>query len=803
MLFLMFLNVPIYLMALVILFFVCVVHYKYRQLIFLTRYQFINVMCIIIISAFMIAEYVKFNDGMIHKQYNDLDKILSETNDKTFDISFDGRLDEQSDGKYVVGEFVTARLKGETFKMKAYVPIDLASEYDLYKKHCKVTAELQMFQPKRNDVHFDYRTYMIRKGFVRQLFVESIEHCTDRSLTMIEHIQYSQEKFLEKLKSKLSIESVQMLVLLVFGDQRFVDQSMIDETLHLGIYHLFAVSGSHLTMTLGFITLFMHMVKMPPPIRTLIIFSLLFPILILTSFAPSLMRAASLFIVYEITQYTTLKFKPIDYIVIAFLLYILCFPMDVYDLGFQLSFVICLGFVLHFKTLQQIHSPIILFLYINFMTLVYSMFVLYFIQPSTNLNALIHNVWAIPLLQSIMFPIALIIIVFEFIMLPTDLFMFIFNYFVSIYNLMMNMIDTLHFDRWLIHHRQLEGIVLNLTLLLWIIILSFIDRFMLSDYASRLNMLKNIRFYCVLLLLILFIYINHLLYYQDDMVVSFIDVGQGDATLIEHRKIGKNIMVDVGGQVDLNQLNISQPNQIPIKESNYQFTVRDVLKKRGIHHIDAIMLTHFDADHIGNIQYVLKDFTVDKVYIPDIDTEKKLYWLNMMSQYDVDVIPVKFGDYFQFGNTRYTILSPFKDDHMFHNKDGFDNYYSMVVHVDHEVDYLLTGDINRIKETRLLPYVSQFNVDVLKVSHHGSDDATSEELLEAIQPKISVISVGEHNRYQHPNENVIERLNKQNSKIYRTDELGMIEMRNSHDRLKIKHYKDKRHKKRIVGNEKE
>lgn len=174
-----------------------------------------------------------------------------------------------------------------------------------------------------------------------------------------------------------------------------------------------------------------------------------------------------------------------------------------------------------------------------------------------------------------------------------------------------------------------------------------------------------------------------------------------------------------------------------------------------------------------------------------------------MSQYDVDVIPVRFGDYFQFGNTRYTILSPFKDDHMFHNKDGFDNYYSMVVHVDHEVDYLLTGDINRIKETRLLPYVSQFNVDVLKVSHHGSDDATSEELLEEIQPKISVISVGEHNRYQHPNENVIERLNKQNSKIYRTDELGMIEMRNSHDRLKIKHYKDKRHKKRIVGNEKE
>src|SRR5699024_7813245 len=170
---------------------------------------------------------------------------------------------------------------------------------------------------------------------------------------------------------------------------------------------------------------------------------------------------------------------------------------------------------------------------------------------------------------------------------------------------------------------------------------------------------------------------------------------------------------------------------------------------RGIHEIDAIILSHEDIDHMGSVEFILNDFHVRRIVT-------NRYYKNteeIQNRWDNNPTPiVKFqkGDRFTIGGQEFLVLSPGYDK-------GSPNENSLVLYtVIGNKKWLLTGDMEEKTEKDLRNDFPELKVDVHQVAHHGSDTSTSEKLMGLLNPNYSLISVGRNNRYGHPVDDVLE-----------------------------------------------
>lgn len=220
------------------------------------------------------------------------------------------------------------------------------------------------------------------------------------------------------------------------------------------------------------------------------------------------------------------------------------------------------------------------------------------------------------------------------------------------------------------------------------------------------------------------------------VAISMIDIGQGDAFMIQSRSA--QLLIDTGGD---------------LKGSGYQYALKPLLTKRGVDHLDAIYLSHMDLDHVGNYSAIVEDFRVSTTFVS--------------SPYDEEgLTPLKEGDRQSYG--LFSIRT------LFEGKQGSDeNQKSNVLLLEvHGRKVLFTGDIDQAIEEMIVEKIP--TVDVLKVAHHGSVTGSSHVFLEKTKPKIALISVGKNNRYGHPTEEVVHRFQQNSSSIYRTDQQGEV-----------------------------
>jgi beta-lactamase superfamily II metal-dependent hydrolase len=238
---------------------------------------------------------------------------------------------------------------------------------------------------------------------------------------------------------------------------------------------------------------------------------------------------------------------------------------------------------------------------------------------------------------------------------------------------------------------------------------------------------------------------------KQNLTLHFLDVGQGDSILVQFPN-GKIMLIDAGS-------------------ADMGTRVTSYLKSLGITTIDALVITHPHEDHIGGMSTVLNNFAVKQVY--DIGypqtTDVYMNLLTMIDQKNIPYDTLKSGDSISPDPTvPVQVLNP--PNSFF--SDVNDN--SLVLKVkDNKVSFLLMGDAGFDAEARLLSNGYDISSDVLKVAHHGSDDATGYGFLSAVEPKISIIEVGP-NSYGHPTSEVLQRLQQIGSKIYRTDLNGNI-----------------------------
>ena len=239
---------------------------------------------------------------------------------------------------------------------------------------------------------------------------------------------------------------------------------------------------------------------------------------------------------------------------------------------------------------------------------------------------------------------------------------------------------------------------------------------------------------------------------SNKMLVHYIDVGQGDSILIQVNN--KNLLIDAG------------PNSDKKKLLNY-------LSALNLETLDYVIATHPHEDHIGNMDNVINDYNVLAFYSPKVQSTTKTFekMVESLKSKNLKINVIKKGtDSIDLGeNTKVTVFSP--------NKDSYEdlNNYSPVMKIEYgKTSFLFTGDAQKDVEKEILATNEDISADVLKVGHHGSSTSTTNDFLKKVNPSLGVISVGQDNSYNHPNDDTIKRLNENKVTVYRTDKDGTV-----------------------------
>lgn len=233
------------------------------------------------------------------------------------------------------------------------------------------------------------------------------------------------------------------------------------------------------------------------------------------------------------------------------------------------------------------------------------------------------------------------------------------------------------------------------------------------------------------------------------MEVHFIDVGQGDATLI--LADGHAMLIDAG-------------------QNDKGTAVQLYLKKRGVDRLDYLVLTHTDSDHIGGADVIISKFDIGQIFLSDFKKDNKTYreLMESMKNRGMTFSTPEVGAEYELGDAAFTILAP---------NDTYDdpNNSSMALILDYgEASFLFSGDCEEEAERDILENGINLDVDVYQAGHHGSRTSSTEKFLDAMSPEFAVISCGEENSYGHPHAQTLNALRARHIQVFRIDEQGSI-----------------------------
>lgn len=236
-----------------------------------------------------------------------------------------------------------------------------------------------------------------------------------------------------------------------------------------------------------------------------------------------------------------------------------------------------------------------------------------------------------------------------------------------------------------------------------------------------------------------------------NLIVDFIDVGQGDSILIRQ---GDHAMLIDGGT------------------SECKDDLLNFLKSENIQKFDYIVGTHPHEDHIGSLDDVINAYDFDTILFPKVTTTTKTFenLVNAVKNKNKKFTTPVSGNEYTLGDAKFKILAPSSDSYQSLNN------YSIVIKLTYgENTFMFTGDAETLSETEMLNSFDDLTADVLKIGHHGSTTSTSKKFLNAVNLKYAVISVGKDNTYNHPTKTTMNKLEELKIPVYRTDEEGTIE----------------------------
>ncbi len=548
---------------------------------------------------------------------------------------------------------------------------------------------------------FDYKEYLLSLKITKNFIFKEVEfiNSSNNIITKTYNI----------LSNRISnLKSSDFLKAMVLGDTSLFSDEINESYKKNGIVHLFAISGMHVNILATFLLLVLNKINKWKFLNYLIVIIFLIMYMLLIN-SPSIIRSVLMFISFSITKMFKLKMSSKTILFYICVINLIINPYNIYSLGFKLSYIVSFGLLLASEYLKKYKNYISKMFNTSLISFLVSLPLIVNTNFEINLLTPVLNVLIIPIVSIVLFPIAILTMIFP---VFDNILVFLligfnsFNIFLSNISLSINI--------------PYMNLLLTITF-----------------YTFFIGFIKNYK--CIYLIIVLLIFLINRQYFINDPFLTMIDVGQGDSILISYPHNQKNILIDAGGNRSVGE-NIIGP----------------FLKSIGISKIDHLIITHGDVDHTSGVVFLIKNFEIKNIYL---NNSKNSLEEEKITQY---------ADNYMYVMTEKEI----EDNIAIYNFDSDDENKNSLITYFSDYKILLMGDASIEEEEKIISKVER--ADILKVGHHGSKTSTSENFLQRMNPKISLISVALNNRYHHPDKLVLERL--KGTQVLQTSINGMIKI---------------------------
>ncbi|MGG5254986.1 DNA internalization-related competence protein ComEC/Rec2 [Neobacillus sp. SM06] len=651
------------------------------------------------------------------------------------------------------------------YQIKSEAEKTMLQQLDVFKLSCKVSGKLEKPRAAKNENLFDYRNYLQEKKIHWVLATEEppLNQCVENNsglVRVLKEIRFSGIRYLdEHFPGKIAA----LASALIYGDRSSMEPELLDSYQKIGIIHLLAISGLHVSLFIAALYYFGLRFGATRERMTELILMILPAYAVLTGGSPSVIRAVLMIFLILISEKwkRKIRLRPVDAISLAFAFYLFLNPSVLVDPGFQLSFSVSFAIIVSAPfSLKRCRGTISTMIAVSLVAQLAALPILLYHFYEVSLLSIAANLLFIPLYSFVFLPGVYLLFVLQLVFgsVPAWLLQ-IFTTLLDISGDLAKFLAEIHFFRYTPGRPGLEMLLVYLFTIL-----------ALFFFWEKRDLKKNrYRIWGLLLFLLTFQNLLNLLNPLGEVTV--IDVGQGDSILIHLPFARGNYLIDTGGSMSFQE----QDWQKRAKEFEVgKNIVVPYLKSKGITRIDKLILTHGDMDHIGGAQAIIKELNVKEIVIPSVKELSSLEVdiLRAAKSRNIPVVKAADGAEWKNRDSEFRVISPLA------NYTGDRNRGSLTIWASiGGLHWFFGGDLDQAGEDSVVERHPKLSIDVLKVGHHGSKTSSSPVFLEHYKPKVALISAGEKNRYGHPHSQVIERLDRIQAGIYRTDRQGAITYR--------------------------
>ena len=626
---------------------------------------------------------------------------------------------------------------------------------DIYGTELRINSEVKIAKKNRNFYGFNHKRYLDSQRISGTVFskarsIKIGEKTIHNPLVEVGYnLRFNILKMIDKLLDK-DTEAIVKGILISYTDE--IDVGTIESFRNMGISHILCASGINVVYLSMLVNKILKSLRIKRRYRNSFLIVILILYNLVVGFTPSLTRAVIMSILSLVGDIFFYNANSLSNLIIAAIAIIFVNPFVIYNVAFQFSFVATLFIILFLEGVEKIFDKIKINRVLN--ELISTSIVVYIgIMPIEIYN--FNRISIVGIFINSVIGIAHSTVIFlGFIMILVGNISYILAkpiafvvgrlvHFILIFKEEIGILSFLAIDPIYI---KSEWIVIYYSLIIFGYWYKKSDRVRIF-FAQKKRIIACIVF--------LVFSIN--LFIPKNFMVDFIDVGQGDCAVIKTIH-GKNILIDGGEKIN----------------------ILDIVKT-NVTKIDVMIASHGHMDHIGGLIEIVTKMNVKNLIIPNsrylgemnkllnvVDKEKtKIYMLSRNDEIKLDK------------DTSIEFVNP-----IINNNIAGENDNSLVCKLKYrDISFLFTGDLTSRGEDNILGL--NIKADVLKVAHHGSEYGTTKRFLEAVNPKIAVISVGENNKFNHPSTNVLKNLANKKIKIFRTDRDGQIRIITNGKKFKV------------------
>lgn len=644
-------------------------------------------------------------------------------------------------------------------KVKYGKIICYSNQLNHFKEGDLIFLNLTLVKAKKslNPGGFSYDEYLKKDGIYLQGKKAANIKLVKSKRTFKNIIIRFKKRLLTNINFLFDKENAAFIKAILLGEKEYLSYEQESLLRNSGASHLLAISGLHMgiiILTFSFI-LFKIFSKKRTALYFLTILTLVY--IVIVGAAVSIIRAALLALLFLWADEFNREGDFLNIISFTMIVNLILNPAALFTVSLQLSYLLVFSLFYLSPLLNRI-MPSFLAVSLAAQLGAFGISVFYFNEYSW--ISIVTNIWVIPLI-SIILPIIFIIVFLS---------LFIINFLIHFIFIIDFALEFLFSSLTLMTKIQGLPIVIakaNIFLLFSYYILLFSLPLIYQKQYLLLKVKKIRKKQVLTTLLFLLTFILFFINFDSGLLeINYLAVGQGDGIFIKFPN-AKNMIIDTG-----------PPGS---DGRNVEYNLVSFLNHNGIKKIDYLMISHFDADHVGGLPHLLERKKVKNILIPPFKDKgyfhKKLETALSKNQ-KINLIYLKEGINFEIDGCILRILNP---QNNYLSDDRNENSIVFLLNYQNK-KFLFTGDLSQKGENRIVDKYKLGKIDVLKAGHHGSKTSTGEKLLQSTLPSLAVISVGKNN-FGHPAAEVLARLNKYNVNYLRTDINGLIKVSSNGEKI--------------------